>query len=127
MAKYFDLGMHVNNHNLSSELDWYWFQANMFQSQEKPQTRGPFTMMMSRYADGQAWFRLLLHINEQTKICKKKGYYTEPLIDSLWLTKNQTAIRWLMTRILVDIGVKDGDAGETWLYEAFNVIFVKCL
>ena len=84
-------------------------------------------MMMSRYADGQAWFRLLLHINEQTKVCKEKGYYTEPLIDSLWLTKNQTAIRWLMMRILVDIGVKDGDAGETWLYEAFNVIFVKYL
>ena len=125
MAKYFDLGMHVNNHNLSSELDWYWFQANMFQSQESHQTKGPFTMMMSRYVDGQAWFRFLLHINEQTKICKKKGYHTAPLIDSLWLTKNQTAIKWLMVRILIDIGVKDGQAGETWLYEAFNVMFFK--
>ena len=78
-------------------------------------------MMMSRYMDGQGWFRFLLHINEQTKICKKKGYKLEPIMDSLWVTNNQTALRWLMIRILIDIGVKDGDAGETWLYEAFNV------
>ena len=125
LVELYYVGMHVNNNNLSSELDWYWFQANTFQSQESPQTKGPFTMMMSRYVDGQAWFRFLLHINEQTKICKKKGYHTAPLIDSLWLTKNQTAIKWLMVRILIDIGVKDGQAGETWLYEAFNVMVFK--
>ena len=113
--------MNVRYPDLSQELDWYWFQADLFQSQEAAQTRGPFTMMMSRYMDGQGWLRLLLHIHEQSKACKDMGYQREHITESLWLIRNVTAYKWRIIRVLVDIGVKDGDAGEAWLYEAFHV------
>ena len=49
------------------------------------------------------------------------GYQKVHIKDSLWLMTNVTSYKWRVIRVLIDIGVKDGDAGETWLYEAFNV------
>ena len=55
--------------NTDKIADYYWHQALLFQSREAKTIRGPFTLFMSKYFDGLAWFELLLHINQQADVC----------------------------------------------------------
>ena len=72
--KHVDLPGLMTFFNTTKIAEFYYHQAILFQSQESKIVRGPFTLFMSRYFDGLAWFDLLVHINRQAYNCASQCY-----------------------------------------------------
>ena len=128
------------------EALWYYMQARLFQSthmsvvdfsqvywptadlaHDNNREKGPFSLFMTKYFDGMAWFSLMLHVNKQTELCAGKGPFDRigSLQDVVGLLVFTDYYIYLMTRVFQQMNnlaeASDEDPSNEELDQTFHV------
>ena len=132
------------------EALWYYMQARLFQSthmsvvdfsqvywptadlaHDNNREKGPFSLFMTKYFDGMAWFSLMLHVNKQTELCAGKGPFDNigALREIVGLLVFTDYYKYLMERIFQLLNDLDDNQEQKPsninLDQAFHVTYVK--
>ena len=128
------------------EALWYYMQARLFQSthmsvvdfsqmywptadlaHDNNREKGPFSLFMTKYFDGMAWFSLMLHVNKQTELCAGKGPFDHigSLQDVVGLLVFTDYYIYLMERVFQQMNklaeASDEDPSNEELDQTFHV------